>query len=509
MLTFNSSLVVVDTLDDSFMSDFLISYSRSLEYLDQYLNKEMIDFSMESADGSNKSGFIQKLKKIIDTIIDFFKNIFERFKNFLKRIFGSAKEKIVSNAKNSATKGSGDSPIYSLNLVLKDWVGEICESMTKEAVDDANVYKNITKKYEPIYKEVKEGKSYTQQTSCSENITDSTIAFMGDEFNRLKRVQQFLAKLNGEKATVSSVQNAVKRGLKSDIDIKSEDGKIVRRQPLIYLDNLIKKEGPSISLESLRAAVIKAAAFVRSQAHCVFVWVKHAVRFSEDVSQKTHKSKGIFKVYTIPTDVKQEISKVYNEFYKGSVATVNASKLIVFSPRAYPDDETTKANINGNSIPMSLLKQAIGGFTMGSAFKNDPGKGFQSHANVQINADMILLGPERMLPFLLGHELGHVADNQHQKINNGKREFVRDRAKNADEYHKNYSKDPMENYANTVGARLMRGASPKFINWCDHIRADIKHIAKEIDYNPKLAIPRWYMRIMLHIENIINHIKYH
>lgn len=525
MLQFCSGITLgPDTIEESSWTDFVIGYARSLECFDQYVDNAMIDISCEAASNTEGgSGLIQKLKKIFDTVVNFFKNIWARVKKFIANVF--APRANTSTAKNGVKRGDSTNE-YECNKVLGSWVNEIDKTMKSDSVTDENVYNAITKKYQPMYEQAK-ATGKTSAVGNSDKVTSETLACMGDEFNRLRRVQQFLTKLanqSGRPTTVASadgkeknidragiVKKAVDRGLKADINPTeyNRDGSVKEagynhKQPLIYLDNLIKSSGSKINIEQLRACVMKAIKFVKSEAHCVFTWIKYAVRYTEDRSIAEHNSSAIFKTYVIPQDVKNEISKVYNKMYPGSVGITVARSVIVASPTVYRGDWGLF-----DMPPKAVLKQAIMGFTMGG-MNNTKGRGFVKHANVHINADAVLLSPKSLFLFVVGHELGHVSDNQHQKLNDkNEREYVRPRAKDEDDYKKNYTHDPMEQYANTMGARLMRGASPAFTSFCEKIRDDIFHIAKEMNYDPKRAIPKGLMKAILRLQDIIQKITWH
>ena len=72
-------------VDFNMGSDFVIGYSRALESFDDYLDKAMIDVSCEDASNTQGTSLWDKIKKIVETVINFFKSLLNKLKEFIKK----------------------------------------------------------------------------------------------------------------------------------------------------------------------------------------------------------------------------------------------------------------------------------------------------------------------------------------------------------------------------------------------------------------------------------------
>ena len=496
-------------VDFNMGSDFVIGYSRALESFDDYLDKAMIDVSCEDASNTQGTSLWDKIKKIVETVINFFKSLLNKLKEFIKkyadRFRKKGKEyKANPNPKNSIKDHkepeSKDVRISKLEDIVYSWIDDIFDEIKKDSPTSETVYKDIENKYQGFYSKWKQGE-YVSVPSVmildfSGSSWSSLIGALSEQCNKLVDIKNFLIKLSNrskdQKGSESSMR-ALNRMSKADIDqtithdknATDPDKRSTKisnvKHPISLVLSLIKSDGASVKPEQLRSAIMRAITFVRSEIHCIFSAIKHGVeyfhldlKYTQDKYHNGRKVSPIFKVYKFPQDVKTELSELMGEYFKNKGGKLSVTALVVTSLAGYH-----KGNI---------LTGTLYGATASKGYKNDKGKGIAGRgSNVVINANIVVEKPLDVIVSTVVHECAHVYNSQAQKFENGKRVYQNQHAEDGKSYKNNYSNDPDENFANEHGNKainnfLSRRKLRSVFSWLNMVQTEIKTLAagKEI-----------------------------
>ena len=481
MISFSSNVNFVDEYFD--YTDYVIGLERAYEAFEDYIGRAFVnlEYSFESSDETeNKSTFIQRLKKIWDSVVNFFTTAIKKLKEIIKKAWNVL---FKSNY-------SKDSAMSKKVWVLYSWVTAIRAAYKKKEVP-ADTYTNILNTHMSEYLKAASGKDLSiKKTWTKIPMIDLEAFEFTDELQNIKRIQDFLTKLAGSNSK-SAIIHATQRGKKADINQAISTGipfykqhKTVRSQPINYLASLISKMGKEIDLAQLKGAVNDAITFVKSQAKCILEWIKRVTKCMNDSHEINHGSKGILKIFKVPADVKKALENHYRSLVPGNSHPLSANSAIVYSATAMHDprfkDHPMYVEV------MSAIKGRLGGAANNSGFKNDPGKGMFKNRSAIFPADKVLNMSLDKVVFLFVHEFGHIYDNQSTKLDkNGKRVYTMDRAKNAQKYQQNYRDDPMENFANRAATKALPkldGELSCVRSWVKKIQDEIKAYANKINF---------------------------
>lgn len=486
-------------------SDFVIGYARALESLDEYLDKAMLDISCESSDNNDSSG-VNRLRKIWDTIVNFFSSLLSKLKDFVKKYFKNTKStnKEQSNQNNDPNKYTGqnsakyqnnDSKTNNLGDLVYSWWDEVTDVIRANSLPKETIYKEIEEKYKKDYATLqKEGYVHTKRrihhhiTFMDDEEIDivPSLNRLGEELGKLNDIKKFLLKLDTKtedaasgKYVVHKINNLNKADFKRTL---SDDEKNIihdnsANHPIEFLVKLLNdsiKQNKKLSVSAIKSSLQRAVAFIRSQVHCIFSLIKHSVEYLSRLKNNHLNSKDqIFKIYKFPQDVKQEIANVIKSDTERQIAgKLPVTNLIVTSLDRYKRPNIFKPEFHMGATPLK-------------GFKDDVGKGINVRgSNVYINYHLFTLPIiTNRLAEIAGtiiHECGHVYYSASQKIVNGKRVYQHPHASNSKEYGDNYDNDPDENFANKQEARAksnMRSV-PKLTSWLRKIAEDLKNIAR-------------------------------
>lgn len=484
MLEFCSGTQFVDEYVD--YTDYVISLERAYEYFSDYVDKAFIplDFSFEGSDdqGTNKVTFLQRLRKIWDAVVNFFKTAINRLKELIKKAWNAL---FKSNY-------SKDSVMSKKVWVLYSWISGIRSAYKKKDVP-ADTYSNILNTHITAYnKAIKNEDPGVQKKWLAQPTLDLDAFEFTDELQYLKRIQDFLAKLAGSQNT-AAIKKAVSRGTKADINKSVSANAIVsihksmRTQPITYLYSLIKDMGKDVDLGKLKEAINSAVTFVKSQSKCILEWIKRVVKCMNDSHEKYQGSKGILKIFKMPADVKKALENHYKTLVQGNSHPLSANSAIVYSETIMHDPRFSEGRFGKTyKEVVQSLKGRLGGATNTTGFKKDPGKGMFKGMSAIFPAEKVLNMKTEKLAFLFVHEFGHIYDNQSVKMEKGKRAFTMDRVNNNAEYSKNYRNDPMENFANRAATKAIpkyNGELACLLSWVKKIQDEVKEYAERIKYN--------------------------
>lgn len=479
MLSFYSNALCTDGYAD--YTDYAIGLERAYEAFEDCIDRSLVNlnYSFESANESeNKVTFIQRLKRIWDNVVSFFVKAIKKLKDVVKTAW---------NALFKSNSNSMDKKVW----VLYSWVSAIRSAYKKKEVS-SDTYTNILNTHLSEYnKAIKNENISIKKTWTKLPLIDLEAFEFTDELQNIKRIQDFLTKLAGSNNT-STITHAVQRGQKADINQGMSTGvpfykakKMVRTQPINYLASLISKMGKNADLSQLKDAINDAITFVKSQSKCILEWVKRVVKCMNDSHEKNHGSKGIFKIFKVPADVKKALENHYRTLVPGNSHPLSVDSAIVYSPTVMHDPRFRDNPLYKEMV--SELKSRLGGATNATGFKNDPGKGMFKNKSAIFPANKVIEMKLDKVVFLFVHEFGHVYDNQSVTLDkNGKRTYTMDRAKDNRDYQKNYRNDPMENFANRAATKAMTKLDGELAcvrSWVKKIQDEIKNYADRVNYD--------------------------
>lgn len=486
MISFSSNIVFADEYFD--YTDYAIGLERAYEAFEEYINKAFVnlEYSFESADeNENKSTFIQRLKKIWDTVINFFTTAIKKLKDIIKRAWNTLFKSDYSK----------DSVMSKKVWVLYSWITAIRNAYKKKEVPP-DTYDKIYNLHMSEYLKAAANKadlSIKKQWTKIPDIMSLEAFEFTDELQFLKRVQAFLTKLS-ESNNAAAIKRAVQHGQKADINQGLSTGipgvkmhKAVRSQSITYLASLISKSPDNIDLSQLKLLINDAVKFVKSQAKCILGWVKHVAKCMNDSHQEIYGSKGILKIFKVPADVKKALENHYRTLVPDNSHPLAVQSVIVYSPGILHDPRFSdnKEVNNAFKAGVDAKKSRLGGATNPGGFKNDSGKGMFKGKSIVIPSDKISMSVDK-IAFLIIHEFGHCYDDQSFKSGkHGKRSYAMNRASNVINYKKNYDNDPMENFANRAAAKAMAkldGELSCVKSWIQKIKNEIESYSKKINY---------------------------
>lgn len=507
MLEFTSCHIDLDAEfdPDSAGSDFIIGYARSLECLDEYLDKAFLDISCESVGAeSGDNVIIEKLKKIVSTVLNFLKNLIKKFKEFITKYVSKKSAKTsVKEEQNDINKYDNKNSVKKPDLksyhqtkqlgnLVYSWIKELNELAHESNIQDLNAYSNLEKKYKDLYAEWKKGKDIKTPFKNPDKVRRAfldigtrvwaaSVDELGVEYNALRDICNFLIKLSNkaEKSTKDAgralhhLKNLSKGDISKSYTIEdngyyaAKEYRFNLKQPINVVLNLISKYGSKIPVSKLRDALMSAIKFVRSQIHCMFSFIKHSVEFftlDAEPSQGLPDNPTVFKVYRFPKDVKIELSRYYGSMFNKKGGKLPVSTLIA----------TTLNQYHGATL---FDPGVVGGAIAGKGFKNDIGKGIAPRGtNVFVNAH-VLIGVSAEESFaILVHECGHAYNSAAQTIKNGKREYINQHAASQKEYNANYNTDPDEGFANKAGHKDCYKQLPVTFSWFKKVIYEVKTI---------------------------------
>lgn len=478
-------------------SDFIIGYARSLEAFDQYLDKALLDVSCENAENTNDSSVIGRLKRIVDSVINFLSTLINKLKEFVLKYFRKGNRDTSEgtdpnryNGKNSM-KYQEKKPYKVLGDLVFSWWYDVEHLLQEDRITDVTVYSKLEQKYKDDYNTWKKtgNVSTTRKMPYSTSVfNDKTIpisgclGILGEELNKLKDIKNFLLKLQSGVTSKAGGQRAVKKLNtlnKGDIEqtvTNTKDHPVkdnVVSHPIklaIDLLNNSKKNG-KLSIATIKDVLAKTITFVRTQVHCLFSLLKHSVELMSLIKHEHSDKTQIFKVYTFPQDVKLEIAKVIR--YKEGVA----GKLPVIHLVITSLDHFAKPGFIINN-------RSAAGATANKGFQHDIGKGINARgSNVVVNYYLFNLDfiSDHILQIasVIAHECGHIYNAASQVVKNGKREYANRHAESGKEYSEHYDTDPDEAYANKQGNKILSGSSiPKLKSWLMKISEDLNNITR-------------------------------
>jgi len=484
-------------------SDFVIGYARALESFDQYLDKAMLDVSLES-NNSNDSSNLSRWRKIWDSVVNFFSSLLTRLKEFVKKYFKSSKS---TNQKKSDTNSrpsdknsikyqninnkEDDKKLNNLGDLIYSWWSDVSDVIGNDRIPKETIYKEIEDKYKRDYATLQRTGSVSTKRHIkhnTESLDDETISFgsslgkLGEQLNKLKDIKAFLLKLDTKttdsksgKNTINKINSFSKADIKQTLTLSNTsviaDNNVNHPiELLVKILNNTKKNGV-LSVSAIKDALRRAVAFIRSQVHCIFSLIKHSVEYLSGLKSHHADKTQIFKIYKFPPDIKQEIADVIkSDTERGIAGKLPVTNLIITSL-----DQFHKPN--------NINNRFIAGATSLKGFKYDIGKGINARgSNVYVNyylfTSTFLNDNITEIACAIVHECAHVYNAAYQKISHGQRVYKNKRALNQDEYGKHYNTDEDEKFARRQEEKINRASSSvnKLKSWIRKIAEDINSI---------------------------------